>query len=151
MSSCRNKNANSDSAVYLLTLADAVANDRLPPDLVKDWIRYGVREYLNTDVSLDEALGLAGGRGRKPITMYLTWQRDELIRQACHLCGGSVSELGNKIQAFETRVWPRWQHLESPPGHVTDLLKLKLYEVFRVGVGVPGSSRQLRRICSLGT
>ncbi len=151
MSGCRNNTANPESVEYLLSLADDVVNDRHSPDLVKDWLSHGVRECLNTGVSLDEALGLSGGRGRKSVTMYLTGQRDELIRQACNLCGGSVSELGNKIQAFETRVWPRWKHLESPPEHVTDLVKLKLYEVFRVGLRVPGSSKQLRRICSLGT
>lgn len=132
-----------DPIAALLSLADAAASGRPVPEPVAAWLVSGVRSYLNDREPLDVALGLRAP-GWSPATRLAYARRNQALRAASALVDGPA-QLSREITRFESRTWPRWKGLPSPPARASDLDRT-LDQAFRTGAPVPASARQLSRI-----
>lgn len=76
-------------------------------------------------------------------------ERDELLREAHALMPGPHGwnksvQLAAEIHDFETRMWPRWSHVDEPPAGCSELRRL-LFKARRLSE-LPQTPRQLYNI-----
>jgi hypothetical protein len=138
-------------AEALVRITARLESGRLPAAADFESFVLGFRRWLAGDETLDEALGLAGGAGRRTArTAWRISQRNALLRRAHSLLDapspwkGSVA-LAHEVAVFESRVWPRWRELDAPPLSASELRSV-LFSARRLGK-VPGSARGLHGIC----
>lgn len=133
-----------DPVVYLLALADSTNRSEAPSPSVAAWLANGVRAYLNGAGLLDSCLGLSG-RHWRAITRHQYAERNRYLQEAFRIAGNDATRLADAISEFRV-IWPRWRGLDAPPARAT-LTQSVLWRAFETGVDVPGSLKQLKRIC----
>jgi hypothetical protein len=118
------------------------------------WLGASLSGFLNHDFdSLDEALGLRGGRGGLP------WWREEAIRRRnaalnalarCHLAGLSQRARAERIWTLSLRyaasAWRIDREAAAMPAHYAGSEKEFLWAAFMSGATMPVCQRQLRNI-----
>lgn len=134
----------------LLRLAQ-IAETHGEPDLAA-WLGEGLRRYLFDRKTLEQALGAAGGRGKRTARQqYLQMRRNQALRAAWGLCDGDTPwqrtlTLATEINRFQAILWPRWRDRDAPPENVSDL-RHALFVAHQCG-DVPVSISQLDDICT---
>jgi len=113
-----------DPIANLLSVLDLVEQHGSPE--LAEWYSESICTYMEGG-SLDEALGLKGiPSRRRPITRHRDLQRLKHLRSAW-LCLGPdlpwprADRLANKIQQFQSTIWPVWCNLDSPPKEASQL------------------------------
>jgi len=116
------------------------------PEPLRLWLLAGFVAAMDEGVSLETGLGLKGAGIRKLKTLRRMAYRDTLIAEAAALVDGrDAAALAAEISRFETRKWPAWRQLAVAPSHATPIERI-LFDVFRSGLLVPSSARQIDRI-----
>ena len=124
----------------------AEAGTPLPAD-VQQWLGLGLLEYLHTRKSMEEALELRtpGSKGRSVRTQLQQIRRNEYLRQALELCGGSTKRLADLVRRFEvgnalpSEISPDQQPFTAPGGAVRAVAGAVEYDrtdlLLRLGAG----------------
>jgi hypothetical protein len=134
-----------DPVAMLIAAGDCAARGQALPPLVGAWLAAGVKAYLGGEVSLDRALTLAGD-GWPGSTRHRYRLRNEALRAAFDLVGNDPAALAREVDRFASRTWPRWRHLDQPPGRAT-AVEVELFAAFAACPRIPASAKQLARIC----
>lgn len=122
------------------------------PDLAA-WLGDSLQKYLFERQTLEQALGAAGGQGKRTARQtYLERRRNRALRAAWRLCEGKTPwrrtlALQKEIKRFQTVLWPRWEDLPEPPPGITEL-RCQLFIAHRCG-SVPTSTSRLDEICTI--
>jgi len=101
--------------------------------------------------TLDAALALTRRGGAPPAVQARNARRDGLLRAYATTFLGSLAPatqahaMSEVIRDFESRIWPRLQHLAECPAHISAEDRRALFQLFKVG-RVPNSPKQLGRI-----
>ncbi len=145
------KNLNDSAAPVLPALGLMKIIESLPEGAPKTWFHEGVKSWLAGACSLEQGLGLAGGRGKRCArTLYHHHLRDEALRRAHAMMPGAspwrrTLALVPEIRKFGTIIWPRWRHLDAPPPEAS-ALRRALFAAFQNGEP-PNSATGLHYIC----
>lgn len=126
----------------LLRLAETVSATE--PALSR-WLRAGVQAHVETGARLDVVLGVVRAQGGAPARQeLLRRERDEHLRRAADLVGGSATRLAAEVGRFECRTWARVRTQDRPSADWPELKRL-LFLAFRCGVKVPTTREGLQR------
>jgi hypothetical protein len=139
----------SDTLHHLAELAAAERPGDLSPDCWR-WLKGGCSGFLDGQ-PLERALRLNGAFAQGARAGYRLERRNRHLRRAADLLdatrpGERARKLGDAIAKFETRVWPRWRTLDTPPAESSPLYA-EIFQAMRAGNGrLPVSAKQLDRI-----
>lgn len=129
----------------LLELIAALQDGRPIPPSTASWLHRGaVRFALGETSTLCGALKLRA-RGHESIrSTELREARNESLRRAFQLHGGSIAAFRKTVTRFAAIAWPRVRELETPPSRLTPV-QCELFRAAKHG-SIPASEKQLRNI-----
>lgn len=112
------------------------------------WLAAGLRAWLEDsgEASLHDFLDL----DRPTRLQWRRWQQRRLLRRAAELLEhnpdswAAARALSAAAAEFEEKFWPAWRDLKVPPAQCSEL-RATLFAVFRLGVPIPRSTRNLYR------
>ena len=111
---------------------------------VADWLDAGIVAYRAGRLTLEKALNLAGGGGRRrPLTEAWVKERDFHLREAWKL----MPKSGTKHLREAIRRWPRFKNPEGVSNADASIIKKHLSKAFSM-INVPTSNSQLHDICT---
>lgn len=139
-----------DPVKNLLVIVEACERGDLPPDDVVDWLSEGVWGWYDTpSVTLEESLGLNGGRGVSDARGRVKQlRRNRYFAKAWAALAQekgrrpTAREFWFRVMRYKHQRWPREHNLKAPlyRGGMVDVY---LFHAFKVGLPVPKSKRGL--------
>ena len=141
-----------DPCAELAELAAALAENRLPEPALAARFARAVAAWLESDVTLEHSLGLAGATGRDSArTLYRRRQRDRFLRAAfAEIQGPSpwqrCLKLAQEIATFSSHLWPVWRQNQTPPPGASRLRSCLFHAA--KSWELPSTARRLHDICT---
>lgn len=147
---------NNFDPVDLLKRAVEAHRDGWPlPDDVEEWVSDAFKEHLNTGRSMDEILGLSGGKGRRARTKVLEKMRNNNLKIAFGMLGTHY-ERSERVDIFmedivEFMLTKAENWLDNGVDEDADEYELAIARaVFACKGSLPKSRKQFQRILDMG-